>query len=112
VPSIVRFYLIAMVNFKFWPFTSYQNPNDPMCEVFFTADTNLDSPLIIERASAHTRGCAFRQRYFPEQHPCRWGVLKNSSYKFCAEIVVRIFMASHAVALERSVVFVKEGSNV
>lgn len=92
LPTVIRFYFVAVINFFFGPLVGHPNPYDAMCKVVFTSDSDFNSPLVVQG----TRNFPYRRplgkRLFPAQFASLWIIIKDFSYNYRRKIVVPVFM--------------------
>ncbi len=92
-PTIVVFYTVLVIDFKFWPFPSLVKPNNSMNHVFFVGDSYFKA-LSIKISCFVTDMNAFRQAFFPKELSCFGFVPKYFSNEFVRQIALRIFVAA------------------
>lgn len=106
-PPVIRFYFVKMVNFKFWPFSSHVYPDDSMGKIIFVFNPYFYAALVIENACDSSDWRSPRQPFFPDQYSRFLVVVKNFADEIRRQIVMRIFMSSHAGSYRACGSFVK-----
>ncbi len=98
-PSIVRFVLVLVVDFKFGPFACHPKPNQSMREIVSPINDNSNMTLHSGRTGDAAFGFSGRSAYVGEQS--RFGIIiEDRSHVLSREIGVGIFVSSgHAGTL-------------